>query len=74
MKKTIRINISGLIFNLDEDAYGKLQHYLNSITNKFLNTEDGNEGHRRVMGNIIDMKTKYPKLLHQVSDDGRDKS
>ena len=43
MKKTIRINISGLIFNLDEDAYSKLQKYLNSITNKFLNTEEGNE-------------------------------
>lgn len=43
MKKTIRINISGIIFNIDEDAYEKLQQYLNSITKQFINTEEGNE-------------------------------
>jgi len=65
MKKTIRINISGLIFNLDEDAYGKLQHYLNSITNKFLNTEEGNEV-------IADVEARIAELFQEKVSDRKD--
>ncbi|MBN1251493.1 MAG: PspC domain-containing protein [Bacteroidales bacterium] len=65
MKKTIRINISGLIFNLDEDAYGKLQHYLNSITNKFLNTEDGNEV-------IADVESRIAELFNEKVGDRKE--
>ncbi len=65
MKKTIRINISGLIFNLDEDAYGKLQHYLNSITNKFLNTEEGNEV-------IADVEARIAELFQEKVGDRKD--
>lgn len=43
MKKTVRINISGLVFTIDEDAFEKLQQYLNSITKKFIKTDEGNE-------------------------------
>jgi len=65
MKKTIRINISGLIFNLDEDAYGKLQKYLNSITNKFLNTEDGNEV-------IADVEARIAELFNEKVGDRKE--
>jgi len=58
MKKTIRININGLIFNLDEDAYDKLQKYLGSITNKFLNTEDGNEVIADVEARVAELFTE----------------
>jgi phage shock protein PspC (stress-responsive transcriptional regulator) len=43
MKKTFRINISGIIFNIDDDAYEKLKQYLNSITRQFIDTSEGNE-------------------------------
>ncbi len=43
MKKTIRINIGGQIFHIDEDAYEILQRYLHSITVRFLDTDEGNE-------------------------------
>ncbi|MCF6183708.1 MAG: PspC domain-containing protein [Bacteroidales bacterium] len=43
MKKTIRIHISGYIFNIDEDAYQKLKIWLDSISEKYKNEEDGEE-------------------------------
>lgn len=41
MKKTIRINISGSIFTIDEDAYLRLQKYLEDISTRFSSTEEG---------------------------------
>ncbi len=43
MKKTIRIHISGFIFNIDEDAYKILEKWLNRISEKYKNEEDGEE-------------------------------
>ena len=43
MKKTIKINISGTIFHLDEDAYEKLNSYLNKIHRYFETQKGGNE-------------------------------
>lgn len=65
MKKTIRINISGLIFNIDDDAFGKLQHYLNSITKKFINTEEGNEI-------IADVEARIAELFQERIGDRKE--
>lgn len=43
MKKTVKINISGVIFHLDEDAYQVLQNYLTAINQRFVSTEEGKE-------------------------------
>ena len=43
MKKTFSINISGIIFNIDDDAYDKLGDYLNSIKKHFINVEGNAE-------------------------------
>jgi phage shock protein PspC (stress-responsive transcriptional regulator) len=43
MKTTIKINLSGQIFTLDEDAYEVLKDYLDSISKRFRDTEEGNE-------------------------------
>lgn len=43
MKKTIKINLSGIVFNLDEDAYQELKNYLDSIITRFRDMEEGNE-------------------------------
>lgn len=42
MKKTITINLAGIIFNIEEDAYQKLSEYLESIK-KHYGSEDGQE-------------------------------
>ena len=43
MDKTININLGGTLFQIDENAYGKLKEYLQSISNKFKNVAGGNE-------------------------------
>ena len=43
MKKAIRIHISGYIFSIDEDAYSVLKEWLDSISNQYLNEQDGKE-------------------------------
>lgn len=43
MKKTFTINISGIIFHIDEDAYEKLSIYLETIKSYFTNSEGKEE-------------------------------
>ena len=40
MKKTLTINLSGIVFNIDEDAYEVLQQYLHKLETRFSNEED----------------------------------
>lgn len=43
MKRTTRINIGNLIFNIDEDAYELLDKYLQSIDDFFASSREGKE-------------------------------
>ena len=43
MKKALKINISGIIFHIDEDAYEKLKSYLKSIELLFADKQGGKE-------------------------------
>jgi phage shock protein PspC (stress-responsive transcriptional regulator) len=43
MKKNISINISGIIFHIEEDGYDILRRYLDSITKYFSSFEDSSE-------------------------------
>ncbi|MBS1650859.1 MAG: PspC domain-containing protein [Bacteroidetes bacterium] len=43
MNKTVTINISGIIFHIEEDAYQQLNSYLNALKNYFAKTESGDE-------------------------------
>jgi len=43
MKKAIKINLSGIIFHIDEDAYEKLKTYLDTISRHFSNKEESKE-------------------------------
>ena len=43
MKKTIKINLSGIIFHIDEDAYKRLNDYLDKIHSHFKGKEGGDE-------------------------------
>lgn len=56
MNKTVTINISGIIFHIEEDAYDKLSKYLNTIKGYFTNNESGNEI-------IADIEARVAELL-----------
>ena len=43
MKKTISINISGVIFHIEEDGYEKLKNYLTTVQQYFSTYEDSQE-------------------------------
>jgi len=43
MKKNISINISGIIFHIEEDGYDSLKKYLDSVNKYFSNFEDSTE-------------------------------
>ena len=43
MDKTININLGGILFQIDEEAFRKLRDYLQSINNRFGNSQGGNE-------------------------------
>ncbi len=43
MKKTISINISGVIFHIEEDGYEKLRNYLTTVQQYFSTYEDSQE-------------------------------
>lgn len=43
MKKALTISIAGTVFTIEEDAYGVLDNYLNSIKNYFGSNDDSKE-------------------------------
>lgn len=43
MEKNISINISGIIFNIEEDGYDRLKHYLDEIKRYFATYDDTGE-------------------------------
>ncbi|MCK4465530.1 MAG: PspC domain-containing protein [Bacteroidales bacterium] len=62
MKKTIKINLSGIIFHIDDDAYEKLKNYLNAINNQFQHLEDGPEI-------IEDIESRIAEIFHTKLSD-----
>ncbi|WP_298247682.1 PspC domain-containing protein [uncultured Christiangramia sp.] len=43
MNKTVNINLAGVFFHIDEDAYARLQRYLETIRHSFSNTQGRDE-------------------------------
>jgi phage shock protein PspC (stress-responsive transcriptional regulator) len=58
MKKTITINISGIIFHIDEDAYDRLNRYMNRLKRHFAKME----GHDEI---ITDIESRIAELLQE---------
>lgn len=54
MKKTISINISGQVFNIEEDSYEKLKNYLGAITKYFSSYSDSKEILTDIEGRIAE--------------------
>lgn len=58
MKKTISINISGLIFNIDEDAYQRLSQYFESIRLHFNKVQGSDDI-------VADIESRVAELLQR---------
>jgi len=71
MKKTININLAGLVFYIDEDAYEALQKYLNNIRAYLDNTEGREEIIDDIESRIAELfseKQKQVITLIEVSE------
>jgi phage shock protein PspC (stress-responsive transcriptional regulator) len=56
MKKTLTVNLSGIVYHIDEDAYQKLKNYLSALELKFRQEPD--------MAELIsDIETRISELL-----------
>ncbi len=61
MKKTFTINISGILFHIEEDAYEKLQGYLLKLKGHFGNNAEGREIVADIENRISELFTEKAK-------------
>ncbi|WP_289024576.1 PspC domain-containing protein [uncultured Salegentibacter sp.] len=64
MNKTVNINLAGIFFHIDEDAYAKLQHYLDAIKRSFTNTQGRDEI-------IADIEARIAELFNEKKKEDR---
>lgn len=64
MKKTISINIGGIIFHIEEDGYEKLKSYLESVNKYFSTFDDSSEI-------IADIESRIAEIFLAKLSDGR---
>lgn len=66
MNKTVNINLAGVFFHIDEDAFSKLQHYLEAIKRSFANTTGYDEIIADIEARIAELFSEKMKSERQV--------
>jgi len=61
MEKTIKINLGGILFQIEEEAYRMLRDYLQSIDHKYRNVPGGNE-------TIEDIESRIAEIFQSQKD------
>jgi len=65
MKKTVTVNISGTIYNIEDDAFDLMQKYLNSIKMYFSSYEDSEEI-------FMDFENRISENLYSISNNANE--
>jgi phage shock protein PspC (stress-responsive transcriptional regulator) len=65
MKRTVKINLAGMAFTLDEDAYQLLKTYLDQINAYFKDLEGGDEI-------ISDIESRFAEIFQSKIEDKRE--
>jgi phage shock protein PspC (stress-responsive transcriptional regulator) len=66
MNKTVNINLAGIFFHIDEDAYAKLQRYLEAIKRSFTDSQGRSEIIADIEARIAELFTERIKDEKQV--------
>lgn len=66
MNKTVNINLSGIFFHIDEDAYAKLQHYFDAIKRSLANVQGREEIIADIEARIAELFSEKIKNERQV--------
>lgn len=64
MNKTVNINLANMLFHIDEEAFNKMQRYLESVKRSFANTP-GNEEI------LADIEARIAELFHEKLENER---
>jgi phage shock protein PspC (stress-responsive transcriptional regulator) len=64
MKKTINVNLAGIIFYIDEDTYQHFSDYLNAVRKQFSNAEERDEI-------VADIEARIAELLQEKLSDAK---
>ena len=67
MNKTVNINLAGIVFHIDEDAFEILNNYLNTLKNHFKNEESAGEILKDIEGRIAELFTERLSSKEAVS-------
>ena len=67
MNKTININLAGIVFHINEDAFEILENYLNTLKNHFKNEESADEILKDIEGRIAELFTERLNNKEAVS-------
>ena len=66
MNKTVTVNIGGIVFHIDENAYEKIKHYLESIRSHFTTADGRDEIMQDIEARIAEMFQERVKDSKQV--------
>ena len=66
MNKTVNINLAGLFFHIDENAYAKLQRYLDAIKKSFTDSQGRDEIIQDIEARIAELFSERVKNERQV--------
>ncbi|MCC8361296.1 PspC domain-containing protein [Salinimicrobium sediminilitoris] len=66
MNKTVNINLAGIFYHIDEDAYARLQHYLEAIRRSLTNTSGQEEIIHDIEARIAELFAEKIKNERQV--------
>lgn len=66
MKKTVNINLAGTFFHIDEDAYGKLQRYLDAIKKSLSDPQGSDEIIKDIEARIAELFAEKIEARSQV--------
>ncbi len=66
MKKTFSINLNGLLFNIDEDAFEKLNTYLKTLKQHFKSTKGGEDIVNDIEARCAELLKERTKELQKI--------
>ena len=67
MNKTVNINLAGMVFHVNEDAFKILKNYLNTLKNHFKNEESADEILKDIESRIAELFTERINKKQTIS-------
>lgn len=69
MKKTIKISLGGITYNIDEDAFNLLDNYINNLKQRLINDKEGKDIIQDIEERIAELFAEKKGSLESISID-----